>query len=344
MSNKSHIAALDGLRGVAASAVLASHVHLAPEPTGTVAVWAFFVLSAFLLTTPFVSSDEAYRPLNVLAFLVRRVMRILPLYAVFVVSYGYAAGMTSEFVYNQLVLFRGAGHLWTINQELLFYGVLPFLALLILPLRRFPLAVAGLLLAAAAVVGRVLTVDVVAVPAISAYMPFFVAPFLIGMALCFAYPVVQPWLRTLRPLVANAGMAGLVAGFAAVLYWLSLRAGPGVNFAAQSPAPIAACVGACMVWALGTERNFLKALLSVTPLRKIGEVGYGFYLFHWTFVQLFPHEATLGWFLLFGAMTYSVARFAYVVVEKPGIELGRSISTLLHSFGDRKAVGHPAAG
>ena len=53
-------APLDGVRALAATVVLASHVQVTPVPTGTLAVWVFFGLSAFLLTGKFVSDSAAF--------------------------------------------------------------------------------------------------------------------------------------------------------------------------------------------------------------------------------------------------------------------------------------------
>jgi peptidoglycan/LPS O-acetylase OafA/YrhL len=73
------IATIDGLRGVLACVVLADHVvrvlgsHMLDE-AATASVWAFFVMSGHVLT-------RAY-PNQYLPFLLRRVIRLWPTYAV----------------------------------------------------------------------------------------------------------------------------------------------------------------------------------------------------------------------------------------------------------------------
>src|SRR5215831_3292102 len=52
---KEWLAPLDGLRALAALAVLGSHTALLPVPFGTLGVLLFFNLSAFLLSRPFLA-------------------------------------------------------------------------------------------------------------------------------------------------------------------------------------------------------------------------------------------------------------------------------------------------
>jgi peptidoglycan/LPS O-acetylase OafA/YrhL len=52
------IARIDGPRTIAALLVLACHASALPLPCGSAGVWLSFVLSAFLLTKPFVYADE----------------------------------------------------------------------------------------------------------------------------------------------------------------------------------------------------------------------------------------------------------------------------------------------
>lgn len=87
---------LDGLRGIAAFAVFVSHaikmIHWKPDDAayliadriGIAAVDLFFVLSGFCLILPYIDND---RPVNVINFIIRRILRIYPVYlAVIIIS------------------------------------------------------------------------------------------------------------------------------------------------------------------------------------------------------------------------------------------------------------------
>src|SRR5687768_15093619 len=92
------LAALDGYRAIAATAVLATHVGfltgssvdgpLAPMLSRLdVGVAIFFVLSGYLLYRPFLAAALDRRPgPSLRSYLWRRALRIVPLYAVVVIS------------------------------------------------------------------------------------------------------------------------------------------------------------------------------------------------------------------------------------------------------------------
>src|SRR5215210_7944104 len=99
-AGSSRIAELDGLRAVAALAVVIGHHDASPEwnmypvfaavqvvASASMAVMLFFALSAFMLTSLAVREFDRTGALDVRAFYVRRALRIWPLYTV-AVSFG----------------------------------------------------------------------------------------------------------------------------------------------------------------------------------------------------------------------------------------------------------------
>lgn len=114
-------------------------------PLGTHGVDLFFVLSAFLITTLLLQERDRTGQIHIRAFYVRRILRIWPLYFVYI-----AIAAPYDFVYNDapalyyagLLTFIGnwyqslplrplgfslAGHLWSICVEEQFYIVWPVL-------------------------------------------------------------------------------------------------------------------------------------------------------------------------------------------------------------------------
>jgi hypothetical protein len=65
----------------------------------------------------------------------------------------------------------------------------------------------------------------------------------------------------------------------------------------------------------------VRTVVSIAPLRLLGRVSYGVYLFHWpVFLWLTPERTQLsgvGLFLLRLGVTFSVAAVSYVLVEQP---------------------------
>lgn len=82
-------AELDGLRGLAAITVVLEHLSNANMPIvsglpmggqSRIAVWVFFVLSSFLLTTQAIAVTPSDRPGWSLRYFLRRTFRIYPLF------------------------------------------------------------------------------------------------------------------------------------------------------------------------------------------------------------------------------------------------------------------------
>jgi peptidoglycan/LPS O-acetylase OafA/YrhL len=154
-------AALDGLRGVAAISIIATHAGFASGRTldndllaavlGRLdfGVAPFFLLSGFLLYRPFVlhSVAGASRP-KVFSFWWRRALRILPALWLTIV---FTLGMISQHhntpsgwwhyvllvqVYDHHGLDPNLSQLWTLSVEVSFYALLPLLGMLVDRLAR----------------------------------------------------------------------------------------------------------------------------------------------------------------------------------------------------------------
>jgi peptidoglycan/LPS O-acetylase OafA/YrhL len=146
----SRIDAVDGLRAIAMSMVIAQHCGL--MPFGWMGVWLFFVISGYVITRGFLADDyagtstgERWR-----AFLWRRALRIVPVYLLYVAvnvlilvprdglaRLGDVPYLLS-FTDNWHMIFEfwpGSsqwgpfGHLWTLSVEQQFYLVFPLLVL-----------------------------------------------------------------------------------------------------------------------------------------------------------------------------------------------------------------------
>jgi peptidoglycan/LPS O-acetylase OafA/YrhL len=155
-----HVAAIDGLRAVAAFVVVSVHVATfvrAPEPSqlanvasapGQAVVTVFLSISAYVLYRPFVAARAAGAPEPSLAnFLIRRFVRILPAYWLLLTALallGHAPGVLSDNWWRYYLLLQiyasdpliGAGGIapaWTVAVEASFYLLL---AVLVVMLRR----------------------------------------------------------------------------------------------------------------------------------------------------------------------------------------------------------------
>ena len=315
-------APLDGVRALAATVVLASHVQATPVPTGTLAVWVFFGLSAFLLTGKFVSDSAAFSSAGLGRYVLRRAFRILPMYAVFVLVYGLILG-DRHYIRDNLFHFHGNGHLWTINQELFFYAVLPVVSVAVLPLRRWPLVAAGSLVMASVWARGHLDANVVKVRAETGWTNVYFAPFLLGMAAAYVAPLARAHGHRVGPILAALVSAAFVGAF----LYLGATMAPMTGPAADNTVEVGLLVAALLVWLVAAPANWLTHVLSNRVLRQVGLAGFSFYLWHWAVFTLRPAWVDeWGLFPLCWLATAAMAQATYYLVERPGIAVGERLT------------------
>lgn len=330
---------LDGLRGVAVLLVLLSHSSnaghdllpgLDASGVGRAGVFLFFVLSSFLLTGQVLGKAAAGEPVGWGRFAVRRLLRVVPAYAVCMGLHAALGVFSPEVALQHVAFVRGEAHFWTVPVEVLFYLSLPALALGLSALPGTPWRAAALVLGIAAL-SWVAPPDYPARP--PAYTPNvlpFLPVFLTGSLLA----VIAPGLARLG---GAAGRAVLGAGGAAALGLLVMT--PSVLGAlAGEPVPhrrfhlwflehsaLWFLVLAAVVVPSGA---LLRAVLSWRPLTALGRISYSVYLYHGMGLAhadaspLGGHGPTVG----FQALLLSVllGGASYLLVERPALGLSRS--------------------
>jgi len=144
------IDALDGLRAVAMTMVVAQHCHLLPF--GWTGVWLFFLISGYVITLGFLAGAYPGRGFGARygAFMAARAARIVPAYLLYLgacLAVLLALAHTGplgdlpyllSFTFNWQMIFgfwpghvdwAPLGHLWTLSVEQQFYLLYPLLAL-----------------------------------------------------------------------------------------------------------------------------------------------------------------------------------------------------------------------
>ncbi|HAM3582554.1 acyltransferase [Escherichia coli] len=131
---KGKIKSLDGLRAIAVFLVIIAHAtgiyfheyEVMLGGSSQFGVWIFFVLSAFLLTSRFISTGFSWRSL--LSYFLGRTMRILPVFAIAVLVYSYFGYFDLNTAISIITMKEAVLHFWTIPIEYKFYFILPFFA------------------------------------------------------------------------------------------------------------------------------------------------------------------------------------------------------------------------
>ncbi|SOD62211.1 Peptidoglycan/LPS O-acetylase OafA/YrhL, contains acyltransferase and SGNH-hydrolase domains [Streptomyces zhaozhouensis] len=314
-----HIAPLDGLRGVAVVAVVLFHAgHLGG---GFLGVDLFFALSGFLITGLLLEEAARHGRIDLPAFWGRRARRLLPALAVVLVAtpllawaFGspaqlrfaltdapWVAGQGVNWHYiGQRLDYWGSSEtrlfapLWSIAVEWQFYLLWPLLVAL-LARRLGPRAVAAL-----AVTGALLSVALMAhlahaVDTTRAYEGTDTRAFalLLGSAAATA-PARAALGRVPRP-AARALGAALAGGL--LLSWLLLDGhdAPGLYRGGMFLHSLAAALLIALLAA--APDHGAGRLLGARAPRRLGEVSYGLYLWHWPVYALLPTtlEGPGGW-------------------------------------------------
>jgi peptidoglycan/LPS O-acetylase OafA/YrhL/cellulose synthase/poly-beta-1,6-N-acetylglucosamine synthase-like glycosyltransferase len=319
--------ALDGLRGVAVLFVLLDHGGVLGW--GYIGVDVFFVLSGFLITTLLLEEWSSRGAISLPAFCLRRARRLLPALTLLVLAVslverlGFARPSlplpvqvltTAGFVNNWVVAFHPVAlglftPTWSLAQEEQFYLLWPVALVVLLRRRIHPTMVVGVLVAVAAVLvwlgtgvfGHLWSDGGYYDPLLRAAEP------LIG---CLA-----ALLRRHRTTVLRAAPFG----------WLPL---PGVGLlAAAAWAPLAwrllaaAILTGVLLIHLGNRDDSAAArLLSLPPLRYVGRISYGLYLYqepldhltHW----LWPGQPAWLHTLVLAGAGVAVAALSWHLVER----------------------------
>jgi peptidoglycan/LPS O-acetylase OafA/YrhL len=342
--------ALDGLRAVAVIAVLLYHGGVTGMRGGFLGVDIFFVLSGYLITTLLFVEFGRTGHIELLAFWARRARRLLPaigvvlvgilLYALVVAAPGELARIRGDalaslgYVANWRFVFSGQSyfdqfaapsplrHMWSLAIEEQFYLVWPIVVLLLLRWRpRLGM------LARVFAVGAVLSAVLMAVLYSPGSDPSRVyygtdtrsQALLVGATLAVVLLRRRargerrvrsaPWVR------AGIGGAAVLGGLLVAVRDTSPWMYRGGYFLAAIAT--AAVIGA----AVQPRRNLVRAGLSPAPLRWIGKISYGLYLWHWpVFLTITAERTGTSGVALLGlrlVVTTAIAAASYVWVELP---------------------------
>ncbi len=332
-----HVPELDGLRGIAIIAVLIHHQLTSFSlKGGFLGVDLFFVLSGFLITGLLVSEFEHTGSISIRKFYMRRVLRLGPALALYLISCLIVAYYTQLIsVPRQLKLIAIAvlystnwrmafewdpvldttAIIWSLSIEEQFYLVWPLLLFTCLSLKiKRKLLAAGIGLAIMAVcIRRNFLLDSGADLTRLYYGTDTRADALLSG--CFIALLPLNWLRSRDTRVL--GVIGLLA--AAGFVYLSAT----VSFSDKwmyrgGYTLVAALSGLVILVAANSPPRVLSVVLQWFPLRWFGRISYGLYLWHWLVIQttsLYYFGAWEPWAKL--ALAVGIAAASFYVVELP---------------------------
>jgi peptidoglycan/LPS O-acetylase OafA/YrhL len=353
---------LHALRGLAAASVLVFHLELA---TGVfferwwaplfdrlnVAVAVFFTISGYLIYRPFVQARRHGRPAPAPgSYLIRRALRILPLYWLTLTLFLVWPGLVTEAptwtyfaflqVFSSTTVFTGNAPAWSLCMEVLFYLSLPVYGLLLELVRRrkglreSDAFEAGLLISIFAIgLAGSLEARATGAPAVGAT---------VGTIDWFAVGLLIATLEAAGRLPRLRRGTGFAS--AALVYALLVVALP----RGHDPANYSdlawwlehygyIAVAGLLVWSAASppSETTRKPVLAHPWLAGLGTISYGVFLWHfpitlkvadWNPLLGVPHAALAGIVAITVPLVLLLATASWFLVERPALNLGRRLT------------------
>ena len=347
------IKGFDGIRGVAVIFVVLTHLgvwtslekkgQLSHSMTtlvhGGAGVQAFFILSGFLITLLLIHEHEQYSKISVKNFIVRRTLRIFPLYILFLLivtclhifgknvttwqslyyAYLYIYNFVPKSVYTAFM-----GHTWSLAVEEHFYLVWPFLFYYAYPKYKNIILVLLVVFIMQAIVNQYYFLSG------SLAKHYFIArwsfiggyPIALGclMAILFKtdkYKILKSIMS--KPLFLFAGLM-LYSNALYISYNFQNIYDVAINGDIRTVGML--CI---LMWILTNQNSIFIKILELKPLQYIGKISYGIYMYQGLFLstgptriigQSWPPEQSVGLALLM-----ITAPLSYHYFEKPFLKL-----------------------
>lgn len=351
---------VQGLRAIAVGAVLLFHANAPFLPGGFVGVDVFFVISGFLITGLLIKEALATRRVSMVGFYARRAKRILPAATLVLVTVailtvvilprtrwedtgGQIVG-SATYVVNWVLASSAVNylngdsaaspvqHFWTLAVEEQFYIIWPIVLVLVIALAKAQVGQkhrSGRRPLDPNVLRRfaLLGICVIAIPSFiwsifdtqtdpaSAYFVTSTRLWELGLGAIAAVTTTQ-LARMPNYLRAPLGWGGLVAIAAACFLYTNDTPFPG--YAALLPT--LGALGILVGGIGGNVRYGVGVVLSVRPMRWLGDISYSLYLWHWPLIVFGTY--LLSGLTFFQGMAIVVISFvpavlSYKYVEQP---------------------------
>jgi peptidoglycan/LPS O-acetylase OafA/YrhL len=354
-SERGYQPALDGLRALAVTAVVLFHAGVAGFGGGYLGVDLFFVLSGYLITSLLLDEHARTGRIALGAFWLRRARRLLPALLLVLVAVAIAGRQlldatdqallrTDElaalgYVANWRMIWRGTGyfadtatpsplqHTWSLGIEEQFYLLWPLVVLAVLALwvRRGRPALA-VICGIGALASAVTTIALLRLAGLDrayfgtesrAQALLLGAALAVGLARRRPSEPVAASRRWLPPITAAAGIVGL--SITVALWWIANDPARVLSVGGLTLTAVAAALLIASV-VISPVAPFSR-VLSVGPMRWLGRLSYGIYLWHWPVAQFLDGGRTgLGGVRLLAvrlAVTLGIAVASYYLVEQP---------------------------
>lgn len=292
---------IQGLRALAVLAVVIFHYAPYKLSGGFVGVDIFFVISGYLIIGNIVKSMEGNR-FSLLDFYGKRIRRLAPAYAVvafFSLAFAYATLLPEElsgflmslassllyvsnyYFYSQTGYFSGDSdyfpllHTWSLSVEEQFYIFFPIILIAASKfLKNSFLAFLCALLIVSFIMGQIF----IFVDEELSFFSFHTRAwqFILGGLICLM-TFYKRWSPSLLDLL---GLLGLLLILSSFIFYDGKTPFPGVY-------ALAPTIGTALIIMAGSVKGWLYRIFSFWFMRKIGDISYSLYLWHWPLIVFY---------------------------------------------------------
>lgn len=352
-ASKTWLPSLDGLRAIAVILVFLEHVtgnvlessssdrtlttffNFGHAGMGRSGVYLFFVLSSFLLTSQLLRPSVKFRSFSLwINYGFKRFIRIYPLYLFVLLVYVVFPSFKYSFhdLAAHLALQAAGNHFWTIPVEVKYYFILPGIAWLISKLTQRSLLLAVLTMFSLMLISELIEATIWTSARLSVLPHLSI--FLIGSLAALIHSQLldqaeQPGrVKTAMEVLSILAVLGIAISLQTQpvhLAWLWLFGSEmpmiaGNHWLYQLHGLLWAVLLVCHLHG----RGWISHALSWKPLRYIGVVSFGIYLWHIAVLGYLDAHLALPGFAKVAAIaivTVAVATVTYITIEKPTLRL-----------------------
>ena len=311
------------------------------------------MLSGFLIIALLLSEQGQHGGVRFGSFYGRRALRLLP--ALFLVLGAYAvynaiAGIAQDplihttryaavYISNWQAIWDlnsvalGMGHLWSLSVEEQFYLIWPWILIFLLGIRRNATLVAGVLGTAIVVIAvrravmwQSISGDLSPLAGITANTRLFEGTDTRADELLIGALLASLWVRGKTPTKGVVPAAWIGAGV--LLLCIEFTNG-GKSFIYMGGFDLIAVAAAALILAAVDGRWIGNRVLSTRPLRLVGKVSYGLYLWHlpifFVVAQEASNESRRVRITLAYSITIAFTAASWLLVEQPALRLKRHL-------------------
>ncbi len=313
--SKFYFPQLDGLRFIAFFLVFIHHfppgavyftegtilyfITLKAATYGWIGVDIFLCLSSFLLTSLLIMEHQNTGSVSIKQFFIRRALRIWPLYYLLIIL-GFVIFPCLKFIspsfhsahhgllvkqhFFPFAIFMGnfsyayftdsltasIGPLWTVSLEEQFYLFWPILLFILLPRdKKWFFCTLGSIVIFSMIVRLYILKNNIPYPTVWVFTLARLDPFALGAILSHIH--LNPKFKA-RPLIA--------LGLAIILFKLAICCSTGIGAKNTFWQLLAVDVASCLLIYSALHSSRLGKILSIKPLRWLGKISFGLYMFH----------------------------------------------------------------